>query len=286
MVAFAGNSVLARIALANTDTGPAMFSIVRLASGAGFLWLYLRIQHRGVKLAGDRATAFALFVYVVAFSYAYLQLSAGAGALILFGTVQATMLLVGWARGSRFNRWQWSGFALACAGVVGLLSPGATAPDPASAVIMAGAGIAWGIYSLRPGTADPVATSAGNFVRTLPLCLLLLALSAGRLTLDPTGLAAAMGSGIITSGVGYVLWYSVLPHLSIVNASTIQLSVPAIAAVMGTAFLNEPVTTRLVAADLAVLIGIAAVLRLGRPTVEASVSGAAQEGRGLPNSEP
>ncbi len=274
MVAFAANSLLARLALSETGTDPAAFSVARLVSGAMSLWFFVVLRDKTLSLrAGSWWSATALFGYGVAFSYAYLQLSAGAGALILFGTVQATMLGFGWVKGDRFNVPQWAGFVLACLGVGLLLSPGVTAPARSGALLMTISGVGWGVYSLRGGgVGDPVATSAGNFMRTLPMCLVLVAVAFPYMNVDGQGLVYALLSGIITSGLGYIVWYKVVPRLSVVNASTIQLSVPALAAIMGILVLGEPVTQRLILADIAVLVGISVVLRGGRPQLDGEES--------------
>jgi drug/metabolite transporter (DMT)-like permease len=266
MVAFAANSLLARAALVQTAIDPATFSSVRLISGAVFLLLFVVVRYRKLPFeAGSWWSALVLFVYAAAFSYAYTQLSAGTGALILFGSVQVTMLIVGFAKGDRFSPLQWLGFALACIGVAYLLLPGVNAPAFLGALsgtlLMTLAGVAWGVYTLRAGSADPVLTSASNFARTIPMCLLLAVVAHRSMAVDDLGLIYAVVSGAITSGLGYVVWYRVLPNLRVVNAATVQLSVPAIAAVMGVVLLGEPMTARLVAAAIAILIGIAIVLR-------------------------
>lgn len=263
MVAFAANSLLARAALVQTAIDPATFSSIRLLSGAVFLLLFVAVRYRKLPFeAGSWRSAAALFVYAAAFSYAYTQLTAGTGALILFGAVQVTMLMVGFAKGDRFSPLQWLGFAIACLGVAYLLLPGVNAPAVSGTLLMMLAGVAWGVYTLRAGSADPVLTSASNFARTLPMCLLLAVVAHRSMAVDDLGLIYAVVSGAITSGLGYVVWYRVLPNLRVVNAATVQLSVPAIAAVMGVVLLGEPMTVRLVAATFAILIGIAIVLRI------------------------
>ncbi|MEM7015943.1 MAG: DMT family transporter [Pseudomonadota bacterium] len=267
MLAFAANSLLARLALSQTETDPATFSVIRLVSGAIFLLIFVALRYRRHPFdTGSWRSALALFVYAVAFSYAYISLPTGIGALILFGSVQATMLCYGFTKGERFSALQWSGFALACFGVVYLLSPGATAPALSGTVLMSIAGIAWGVYTLRAGGSDPIKTSASNFARTVPMCLILFVVTLQYTQVDGSGLIYALASGVITSGIGYVIWYTVLPHISVINASTIQLSVPAIAALMGVLILSEPLTLRLVLAALAILVGIAVVLRYKRQT--------------------
>ena len=272
MLAFAANSLLARMALTQTAIDPASFSVIRLVSGAAFLLLFVALRYRRLPVeAGSWWSALALFVYAVAFSYAYVRLSTGAGALILFGAVQGTMLCYGFVKGDRLGPVQLGGFLLACFGVAWLLLPGADAPSLSGFGLMAVAGIAWGAYSLRAGVSDPVLTSAGNFARTVPMCLLLIAGALQTLDVDSAGVVYALVSGIVTSGIGYIIWYAVLPHISVVNASTIQLSVPALAALMGVLVLGEPVSLRLLVATVAILLGVAIVLRAkrssGRPAV-------------------
>lgn len=266
MLAFAANSLLARAALLTTGIDPATFSAVRLISGAIFLLLCAAWRTRRIPLqAGNWGSAAALFTYAVAFSFAYVSLSTGAGALILFGSVQIAMLCYGLSRGNRLTGLQWAGFTLACAGVVYLLLPGLHAPPLVGAALMALAGIGWAVYTLSAGDGDPVLASAGNFARTIPMCLVLVWLLADQSSIDSMGVAYALASGVLTSGLGYVIWYAVLPQLGVVNAATIQLSVPALAAVMGIVLLGEALSVRLVVATIATVIGIASVLHFGEP---------------------
>ncbi|MGY6517887.1 MAG: DMT family transporter [Lysobacteraceae bacterium] len=261
LLAFAANSLLARMALRDTGIDPAGFTIVRLVSGA--LLLVVLLRHRGGSLrgAGDWPSALALFAYAVLFSYAYVALSTGTGALLLFGAVQATMVLVGWRRGERLDRLQWSGFAVAVLGLLVLLLPGATAPEPLAALLMLGAGLAWGLYSaFGRGHADPMRVTAGNFVRTLPLCMALGVAALPWLGWDGRGVLLAVASGALTSALGYAVWYAALRHIDATRAATVQLSVPVIAALLGLVFLLEPIGLRWVVAALAVLGGIALVV--------------------------
>ena len=278
MFAFAANSVLARMALAETAIDPALFSVVRLVSGAVFLVMfvvfgpplvqseqksYRRWAQRleSVCRAGSWRSALALFIYAVAFSFAYLSLSTGTGALILFGAVQAAMLGYGWRQGDRFARGQWFGFVLACGGVAFLLAPGVQAPTVSGALMMAVAGLAWASYTLRASATDPTLVSAGNFLRTLPLCAVLSVLAHAYMQVDAVGLLYAALSGIVTSGAGYVVWYAVLPQLRVTHASSVQLSVPALAAAMGFVLLGEALDLRLIVSTLAILAGLGIVLR-------------------------
>ncbi len=262
MAAFAANSVLARLALTTTETGAASFTAVRLAAGAAVLWAV--VGARREALGGSWPSAAALVVYAAAFSVAYLRLAAGTGALVLFGAVQLTMIGWGVHRGERPDAWAWAGIALAVGGLVALLLPGLSAPPLAPALAMAASGVGWGVYSLRGrGSQRPAADTAGNFARAVPLAavpLILAALGPG-LSLDAPGLGYALASGALTSGLGYVLWYAVLPSLRAASAATVQLSVPILAAVGGVLFLGESVTLRLALASAATLGGIALVVR-------------------------
>jgi drug/metabolite transporter (DMT)-like permease len=262
MIAFAANSLLCRAALKHTAIDAASFTFLRLASGALMLWLLALLRRRGSKLAGNWPSAFALFAYAAAFSFAYLSLSAGTGALLLFGAVQATMILWGWYRGERLRSLQFVGLAVALAGLVALVLPGLAAPPLVGSALMLTAGVAWGVYSLRgKRTADAASATAGNFVRAVPFAAVLLAARLPFAGTDHAGLAYAVLSGAIASGLGYVIWYAVLPSLRAASAATIQLSVPVLAATGGILLLGEPPTFRFVVAAVAVLGGIALVVR-------------------------
>jgi len=262
MLAFAGNSLLCRLALKTTQIDAVSFTGVRLLSGALTLWLLLKLRNRTAKVSGSLSAAAALFVYAAAFSYAYLHLDAGAGALLLFGAVQISMLVVGFARGERANLQQGSGFALALLGLIALMLPGASAPPLVGGGLMLLAGVAWGAYSLLGrGIKDPLAASAGNFLRAIPFAILLTLIFLPRLQADAPGLIYALLSGALTSGVGYAIWYSALPGLSAFQAASVQLSVPILAALAGALLLGESISVRLVMASVAVLGGIALVLR-------------------------
>lgn len=262
MVAFAGNSLLCRAALETTAIDPASFTGIRLLSGALILWLVVSWQARASVLSGSWPSALALFAYAVLFSFAYLGLSAGTGALLLFGAVQATMILYGLWRGERLAAWQWLGLGLALGGMVGLFLPGFTAPPLAAGLMMVGAGIAWGVYSLRGrGGGDPTAVTAGNFIRTLPLAAGLSLLTLSWASLDLAGVLYAVASGALASGLGYAVWYMALPGLTATSAATVQLSAPVIAALGGVALLGEPLGLRLLLASAAILGGIALVIR-------------------------
>lgn len=266
MTAFAGNSLLCRAALRDTDIDAATFTSVRLVSGALILWLLVSIRgNRAPLRQGSWASALALFVYAGAFSYAYGGLSAAMGALLLFGAVQATMISIGIVRGNRPHLWQWVGFVVAFSGLVGLLLPGLTAPPLISSLLMLCAGIAWGVYSLRAkGAGEPTAVTTGNFIRAVPMALALSLVMMAGARIDMAGMGYAIASGAIASGMGYAVWYMALPLLQATTAATVQLSVPVIAAVGGVLMLSEPLTLRLVIAGVAILGGIGVVILAGQ----------------------
>lgn len=262
LTAFAGNSLLCRVALRHTEIDAASFTTTRLVSGALTLWLLVQFGRRGAGGRGSWPSALALFAYAAAFSFAYVSLSAGTGALLLFGAVQASMIGWGLFRGERLNARQLAGLTLALAGLLGLLLPGLSAPPLAGALLMIAAGVAWGVYSLRgKGAGDPLRVTAGNFARTVPLALLLSALFMGQARVDTAGMLYAVASGAITSGLGYAIWYAALPRLQATSAATLQLSVPVIAALGGMFWLGESLTLRLMLASMAILGGIALVIR-------------------------
>ncbi len=268
MLAFAGNSLLCRLALRDTGIDPASFTSVRIVSGAAVLLLILALRQRSAMsssqsfgLAGNWTSALALFAYAAGFSYAYVSLSAATGALLLFGAVQATMMGHGLLNGERLSRWQWAGWLLAGAGLTGLLLPGLAAPPWQGSLLMLGAGIAWGVYSLRGrGAGDAIAKTAGNFARAVPLAMGLSLLMLAQSSVDLAGSLYAVTSGALTSGIGYVIWYRALPGLKATAAATVQLSAPAIAAAGGVLLLGEPMTLRLWLASVAILGGIAVVI--------------------------
>ncbi len=261
MIAFAGNSLICRLALTQTTIDAASFTFIRILSGAVALSLVVTIRERTSPKAGSWASALALFVYAAAFSFAYLSLSAGTGALLLFGAVQATMILWGVRKGERMRTRQWLGLALAVGGLVALLFPGLSAPPINGALLMLCAGIAWGFYSLRgKGAGNPVTTTAGNFLRAVVFATVLSIALLPWARLDRAGVGYAMLSGAIASGVGYVIWYSALPGLKAASAATVQLSVPVLAAAGGILFLGESITLRFCLASIAVLGGIALVV--------------------------
>jgi drug/metabolite transporter (DMT)-like permease len=263
MLAFAGNSLLCRMALEHTGIDPATFTTIRVISGALTLWVLVQLR-RGHRTGsrGNWTSALALFVYAAGFSFAYVSLTAASGALMLFVAVQATMISHGLWMGERFRHLQIAGLVLALGGLVGLLLPGLSAPPLGGSILMLAAGAAWGVYSLRgKGSGDPLAATAGNLLRAVPVALVLSVLAHRQFNFDSSGFWYAVSSGAIASGVGYAIWYTVLPFLKATEAATVQLSVPVIAAVGGIILLDEPMNLRLVIASVAILGGIALVIR-------------------------
>jgi drug/metabolite transporter (DMT)-like permease len=279
MIAFAGNSLLCRFALKQTGIDAASFTFVRVFSGATALWLIIMIRgrlmvdrttspfvdmssdsslvtrHWSLGQMGNWPSALALFAYAAAFSFAYNSLSAGTGALLLFGAVQATMILWGVHKGERLHARQLIGLALALSGLIVLLFPGLSAPPVSGAILMLGAGVAWGIYSLRgKAVGDPASATGGNFLRAVPFALML-------------SIGYAVLSGAIASGLGYVIWYTALPGLKAASAATVQLSVPVLTATGGIMLLGESLTPRFLIASIAVLSGIALVVLEKRSTL-------------------
>ena len=266
MLALAANSLLCRLALQRDAIDPASFGAIRLVSGAVALAVLVRLRAGrsagcSAGQAGSWLAAAMLFAYVACFSVAYRSLAAGAGALILFGAVQLTMFAAGLRQGERFAARAWLGLGVAVAGLAFLLLPGASAPPAQGALLMALAGVAWGVYSLRGrGVADPLAATAANFLRAAPLGILLCLPFLAGLHATVEGVLLALASGALTSGAGYAIWYTALRGLNALQAATVQLSVPPLAAFGGVLLLAEPVTPRLVLASVAILGGIALVL--------------------------
>jgi drug/metabolite transporter (DMT)-like permease len=266
LVAFAANSVLCRLALGRAAIDAASFTSIRLAAGACMLLLITAVVERKMPAfgRGNAASALLLFLYAAAFSYAYNGLGAGAGALILFGSVQATMILCALGAGERPHAFEWSGLGLALAGLVYLVFPGLSAPPLVSSALMAVAGISWGLYSLRGrGAKNPLAETTKNFVLALPLALIVNLLMRGDAQVSRTGVTLAVLSGALASGVGYVVWYAALRGLTATRAATVQLAVPVLAAGGGVLFLSERISLRLLLAACVILGGVGLAL-LGR----------------------
>lgn len=277
LIAFAGNSVLNRAALQAGLIDPVSFTQIRIVAGAVMLAPFLGLM--GARSAGARRwaraavaaprawiAAGALFAYALGFSLAYVALDAGVGALILFSMVQLTMIGAGVAQGVRPRAAQWAGVAAALAGLGYLVAPSGMADVPAppgwGVALMALAGAAWGVYTLLgKGEADPTRATARNFWLAVPFALLLFAAGPDWSAATPGGVALAVASGALTSGLGYAVWYAALRDLPTMTAATAQLSVPAIAAFGGAVFLGEAITLRLVLASVLILGGVFAVIR-------------------------
>jgi drug/metabolite transporter (DMT)-like permease len=269
MVAFAANSVLCRLALRPGLIDPVSFLSIRLVSGAAILLLVTRLTARPRAAgAGSWLAAAVLMLYGVPFSFAYHGLSAAMGALILFGCVQLTMLLAALRAGERPTPLQWLGLGLALGGLVYLVLPGIAASPLVSAALMAVAGVGWGLYSLLGrGARDPLAQTTGAFVRCVPLTLALSAVLASRAHARWEGVALAVASGAIASGLGYVVWYAALRGLTTTRAAVVQLSVPIVAALGGVLLLAEQISVRLLLSSVLVLGGIALTIVTRAPAI-------------------
>jgi drug/metabolite transporter (DMT)-like permease len=258
LVAFAANSVICRLALGEAAIDAASFTAIRVTSGAGMLLLVTSLSRtRPWTGGGDWASAVLLVLYAAPFALAYNTLSTGTGALVLFGCVQATMMLAALRGGERPSWLEWTGLAAAIVGLVYLVSPGLSAPDPGGAALMAVAGVSWGLYSLRGRHAsDPVLATTGNFARAVPLALLAGASAWPAGVLSPRGVTLALVSGAVTSGLGYVLWYRALRGLTATRAAIVQLPVPLLTAIGGLVVLSETVSVRLAVASVLILGGV------------------------------
>lgn len=268
MAAFAANSVLNRMALAEGSIGPAAFAAIRVAAGAAALAAFLLLRRGTLSLGGPRraAGALSLAVYLVGFSCAYVALDAGLGALILFGTVQVVMFGGALAAREPVPPARWAGALLAFAGLAVLLWPeGAAPPAPWAAALMVAAATGWGLYSLvGRATRDPAGATAANFVLATPLCLVALAVLPEHVPPQPAGIALAILSGAVTSGMGYVLWYAILPRLGVTRAAVAQMTAPLIAVAGGVLLLGEVPGWRLAAAAAMIAGGVALSLRPAR----------------------
>ena len=265
MVFFAANSLLARAALRTGAIDGGSFTAIRIGSGGMVLALLAR--QRRESGGGSWKAAGALFAYAIAFSYAYLSLNASTGALVLFAAVQMTMLGVGMVRGEHPRSTEWTGLAMAFGGLVYLVFPGLTAPSPAGVLLMAVAGTAWGFYSLAAkGAGSPIASTAGNFARAVPMAAgaLLVGWGIGGTHASWSGVGLAATSGAVTSGLGYALWYAALKDLRSSFAAIVQLMVPVLTAAAGVMLLGEQMTWRLTVASVAILGGVTLALVGGR----------------------
>ena len=271
LIGFAANSLLCRMALRPRLLDAATFTSIRIVSGALALLVVVGVgaaartpRNAPIAGAGSWSSAAALFAYAAAFSFAYLRIGAGTGALLLFGAVQATMLAWALRRGERLRWPEWAGLVTAIAGLVALVRPGLSAPDPAGAALMIAAGVSWGAYSLRGrGASRPLVATASNFARAVPLALALSLADMGSVHVSPRGALLAVASGTLSSGLGYGLWYAALGGLTATQAAVVQLSVPVLVAGGGVALLGETLTPRLVACGVVILGGVALAV-LGR----------------------
>ncbi len=287
LVAFAFNSILCRLALRGEEADAAGFTAVRLASGAVALIVISYVStaygsrrgsfhradesptryhgwYRPEPMHGSWPSAFFLFAYAICFSFAYLGLTAGTGALILFGSVQMTMVAIAIFKGERPPVLEWFGLILAVGGLVYLVFPGLASPPLVSSLLMAAAGAAWGLYTLRgKGSSDPLADTTGNFVRSLPMIVVVAIIFLPQLHLSSRGIVLAVLSGAVTSGVGYTIWYAALKFHTSTRAAVLQLAVPVIAALLGIVLLSESATIRLAIGAALILGGIGLTI-LGR----------------------
>jgi drug/metabolite transporter (DMT)-like permease len=241
----------------------ASFTTVRIVSGAVTLAVIFFIFGKGKAegIQGNWLSAFFLFAYAVCFSFAYNELTTGMGALILFGCVQATMIIFALVKGERPNGLEWLGLFVAVAGLVYLVIPGLTAPPVFSAVLMAFAGIAWGFYTLRgKGSANPLADTMGNFIRAVPFVVVAALPFIYQIHSSKRGILFAVLSGAIASGIGYAVWYAALKFHTATRAAILQLSVPVLAAIGGVLLLSEYITMRLLISALLILGGISAAI--------------------------
>ncbi|GMR01164.1 MAG: DMT family transporter [Gammaproteobacteria bacterium] len=263
LIAFAANSVLCRLALGNETIDASNFTILRLLSGSIVLLIIITANRNitGGSTKGSWAAGFMLFLYAVTFSYAYISLDTGTGALILFGSVQITMILLSLLSGIRLHFTEWAGVTIAFTGFVYLILPGVTAPSAVGFLLMTVAGIAWGVYTLKGrGSKNPLMDTAYNFFRTTPFVILLAIITINNTNYSFEGILLALLSGGITSGIGYTIWYIALGGLSSMQAAVLQLSVPVIAALGGVVFVSEEITFRLTISAVMVIGGILMVI--------------------------
>ena len=269
LIAFSGNSLLCRIALRQTTIDPVTFTTIRLISGALILWMVLLASRQKKDIEGSWGGGVALFTYAITFAFAYAKIPAGTGALLLFASIQISMITYGLLIGERLSFWQTIGFCFAILGLTVLMLPSVSAPPLLNAMLMIASGIAWGAYSVLGRRAkNPVSATAGNFLRASPIALVffLLAYGTSYINLDPKGVAYAVASGTITSGLGYIFWYAALKELKVTYAATVQLSVPVLTAFAGALVLGEAVTKTLVSASFLIVFGVALVVLAKRST--------------------
>jgi drug/metabolite transporter (DMT)-like permease len=262
LIAFAANSVLCRLALGPASIDAASFSTVRLSSGALMLIVItLVVKRRPFRVGGTWISAALLFLYAVPFSFGYVSLGTGTGALILFASVQTTMVVSAIVAGERPHPWQWLGLIVALTGLVGLVLPGLTTPSLVGSGFMTVAGTAWGVYSLRGrGTRDPLGDTTSNFIRAVPFVLLVSLVALPQFHVTGSGILLAVSSGAVASALGYVIWYMALPGLTATRAAAVQLSVPVLAAAGGVVFIAEKISLRLLVFAFLIVGGVALAL--------------------------
>lgn len=263
LFAFAGNSILCRLALGEDAIDAASFTTIRLLSGIIVLAIILKMTNasRAATTKGNWKASFMLFLYAVTFSFAYISLDTGTGALVLFGTVQITMILAGLLGGNKLHYSEWLGVITAFSGLVYLVMPSLTAPSLIGFILMSVAGVAWGLYTLAgKGSKNPLSDTTYNFLRTLPLVIILIAVTYQNSSLSQKGILLAVLSGGIASGLGYTIWYMALGGLSSIQAAVFQLLVPVIAATGGVLFANEIFSLRLALSSVMILGGIMVVI--------------------------
>ncbi len=266
LIAFAANSILCRYALEHNQIDAASFTNLRLLSGALMLALIISLhrQPSHSRSKGSWFAGFMLFSYACAFSFAYLELGAAMGALILFGTVQVTMVLHNVYTGNQLHTSEWLGLGLAFVGFVYLLLPGLTAPPLTGFIVMALSGISWAAYTLKGRqSSQALMDTAYNFIKTLPFVAILTVLSYQNAIVSYQGIVLAILAGAITSALGYIIWYRALSGLSSTQAAVVQLFVPVITAVASVFLLSEAITVRLTVASTLILGGVLLVI-LGR----------------------
>ncbi|MFC3120326.1 DMT family transporter [Agaribacter flavus] len=261
LLAFAGNSLLCRLALAHTQIDPSSFTFIRLGSGAIVLALIALSQKQRFIGQGNWLSASALFVYAAAFSWSYVSLDTGTGAFILFATVQISMLFIAFSKGDKFSPNQWIGFVLAIVGLSLLLTPSQVSAV-LYAVFMVIAGMAWAYYTIKgKSNRAPLLVSADNFLKSLPFAAVLVAFTWQGISVPADGALYAVISGAVTSGLGYAIWYVCLPHLKSSKAAVLQLSVPVIATFAGILLLDESLSALMIAASCIIIIGIYIALK-------------------------
>ena len=240
-------------------------------SGAVALFIILTIKgkinetnieaSRKLVSKGSWMASLALFLYAITFSYAYLSIDTGTGALILFGSVQITMIMLSIISGARLHLIEWIGLMCAFTGFIYPILPNITTPSINGLILMTIAGISWSIYTLKGrSSTNPLMDTAYNFLRTIPFVAILIFFTLPNMHYTFEGIVLAVISGAVTSGLGYTIWYIALGGLSSTQAAVVQLSVPVIAAIGGVVFVSEAMTMRLVISATAVLSGILIVV--------------------------